>query len=794
MKLKLLFALLAVMFAAYLPVSAQDELEVTQTPIIWCDEYEDQVVVYIACDEEAVIYASVDGMSVFEVNEALAFNRTDEEQVFEVTAFAQAEGKAPSETVTQIVVVEPKIPEPTVTPYVYYTCEDGSYWVTIESPDPDADIYYRIRYNDGEYSEWMPYVGEIWFSESGFYIVEAFAIAAGKAQSDITGVQFYIDENDFDYTRVYDFKVDGIYYKILDSSTVAVSKQYIYRYGHSFYYIGDQVWLYGTNYRAYTGEVTIPETVEYRGTTYTVTAIADEAFWECRVTSVTIPSTVTSIGKYAFGRTSLASMELPSRLTTIGEAAFAGCTSLASVNIPAGVTSLGDYAFARCTNLANLSMSGSFSAIGKNAFSNCAELTGVNIPAGVTTIGERAFYNCKKMTQVSLPASVTTIGDDAFSGCTRMTGVTMPAALNTLGNSAFMNCVGLTKIVIPEGATAIGNSAFSGCSGVTSLSLPTTLTTIGGAAFSRCYGLTQVVIPESVTTLGHSAFYGCRSLTAITLPAALTAINYSTFMNCAALTGIELPSTLTSIGYDAFNGCAGLTALTIPAPVTNIEERAFDDCSSLTSIQVESGNTVFDSRGGCNAIIKTAGNVLQLGCMNTVVPATVTAIGDHAFYNCGGLTAVSLPEGLKSIGSHAFYNCKGLTEVTLPATVDTVRTDAFYCAGLTAVTCLADVPPVTYSRTFMTCYDATLRVPQSSVDDYKSAEYWREFSRIMSTTDPAVGDLDGDGVIGVSDITLLMDYILDPETEIYLACADVDNDGKIGVSDITALVDMLLNQ
>lgn len=773
-------------------------VEITASPVIVYEETEEQVFVHFYCPEEATIYAYIDGVSLGNVEDfgyVYVIERGTEDQYIDVAAYAVAEGKEQSETVVETIFVAARVPEQTEAPIIYCGDNyDGGYTVNIESSDPNAVIYYRVGMEYGEYTDWMVYSGELWFTEPGHYNVEAYAIAEGKTESEHVMIEFMVHDYDVDYTRVYDFMVDGIYYKILDNSSVAVTKQYVYRYNHYFYYSGDVVWMVGQNYPAYSGEVTIPETVEYRGQTYTVTAIADESFWDCNVTSVTIPSTVTYIGNYAFGRSKLVSIELPAGLTIIGEAVFANCPNLTSVTIPASVTDLGQYAFARCTALTNLSMSGSFPSIGKNTFSNCSAMTGVNIPASVTTIGERAFYNCKKMSNVTIPAGVTTIGDAAFSGCSAMTGITLPSSLTTLGTSAFMSCTGLTGVVIPAGVTAIANSTFSGCTGLTTVGLSSSLTSIGSAAFSRCYALTEVVIPETVTSLGNSVFNGCRGLTSVSLSSAITAINYSTFQNCTGLTSIVLPASLTSISYDAFNGCSGLTGLIIPAAVTAIGERAFDNCPSIASIQVESGNGVFDSREDCNAIIKTASGMLQLGCKNTVVPATVTAIGDHAFYNCDGLTAITLPEGLTCIGSYAFYNCTGLTQVTLPATVDTIRTDAFYCSGLTAVTSLAEVPPVTYSRTFMTCYDATLRVPQSSLQDYKSADYWREFSRIMSTTDPEVGDVDGNGTIGISDVSALIDYILShTDDDEYLPYADVDNDGKIGISDLSALIDMILS-
>jgi len=104
------------------------------------------------------------------------------------------------------------------------------------------------------------------------------------------------------------------------------------------------------------------------------------------------------------------------------------------------------------------------------------------------------------------------------------------------------------------------------------------------------------------------------------------------------------------------------------------------------SITVDSNNTVYDSRNNCNAIIKTSTNELIQGCKNTVIPNSVTSIGEEAFYNCSGLTSINLPDGLTSIGKWAFANCYGITSIVMPDSVTTIEDAAFQgCSGLTSI-------------------------------------------------------------------------------------------------------------
>ena len=108
--------------------------------------------------------------------------------------------------------------------------------------------------------------------------------------------------------------------------------------------------------------------------------------------------------------------------------------------------------------------------------------------------------------------------------------------------------------------------------------------------------------------------------------------------------------------YKYYN-CSGLTSVTIGNSVTSIGERAFYGCSGLTTIVVESGNTVYDSRNNCNAIVESATNTLMFGCKNTIIPNSVTSIGNSAFYNCYGLTSITIPNSVTSIGDSAFDGC-----------------------------------------------------------------------------------------------------------------------------------------
>ena len=211
------------------------------------------------------------------------------------------------------------------------------------------------------------------------------------------------------------------------------------------------------------------------------------------------------------------------------------------------------------------------------------------------------------------------------------------------------------------------------------------VTSVGKQAFGNCFSLTSVVIPNSVTSIGRDAFWGCDSLKSIVISNGVTSIGEAAFMECDSLNSIVIPNSVISIEDNAFSGCSSLTSIVIPESVTSIGDDAFYGCSSLTSMVVAEGNTVYDSREQCNAIIHTATNTLISGCQSTIIPDSVTSIGESAFSHCSSLTSVVIGNGVTSIGRRAFCACP-LTSINIPNSVTSIGESAFeYCRSLTSI-------------------------------------------------------------------------------------------------------------
>ena len=255
------------------------------------------------------------------------------------------------------------------------------------------------------------------------------------------------------------------------------------------------------------GYLTIPESVNYLGTEYTVTAIGESAFESCAGFdgSLSIPDAVTTIGSNAFKSCTgfTGSLTLGSSLTTIGDHAFHDCVGFSgSLNLPNTVTSIGDHAFHGCSGFTgDLTLPNSVTTIGANAFYYCYGFNGsLTIGDAVETIGDHAFWNCYNLSgNLTLPSTLTSIGNYTFYQCYSFSGsLTLPDSVEKIGDYAFCFCVNLSgSLTFPSAVDTIGEYAFYFCTNLGSIWMlgTTPPSSVGNNAFAECSSNLKIYVP-----------------------------------------------------------------------------------------------------------------------------------------------------------------------------------------------------------------------------------------------------------------------------------------------------------
>ena len=565
----------------------------------------------------------------------------------------------------------------------------------------------------------------------------------------------------------------------------------------------------------YKGDIVIPEITFYKGEIYPVTGISYWAFHDCPdITSVSIPSSVKEIRHFAFENCiGLTEISIPESVTEIWRGTFRGCEGLNKVEF-ASIEQMCSMTYCPQVDQELQSQLRQYPNsnplyMAKHLWIDGQEVTDLVIPEGITSIGNLAFAG-GAFTSVTIPESVTSIGHSAFQGCKDLTSFTIPDGVTSIGENAFKDCTGLTSITIPGSVTSIGEYAFTGCTGLTSVIIPEGVTSIGYRAFEDCTGLTSVSIPGSLTSWGGMEFTGCTGLTSITFQDGLTSIG-DAFRGCTNLTSVTFPESLTSIGESAFSGCMGLTSITIPKNVTTVYGSTFRGCTNMESIVVENGNTVYDSRENCNAIIETATNTLLRACYSTVFPAGVTSIGANAFSGLADLTSITIPKSVTTIGSGAFSDCSGLTAFIIPNKVTTVGEYAFSgctnlasvtipksvtsigqgvfleCAGLTTIISKMTQPAsISADLNYIDSNNITLYIPKGRKDAYIS-QGWSIFPTIIEFTDK---DVNRDDVSDLVDVVEIARFSAGtPSAEFFETVADINEDYAVDNADASALLE-----
>ncbi len=456
----------------------------------------------------------------------------------------------------------------------------------------------------------------------------------------------------------------------------------------------------GYDYGSYTrptGNLVIPASVTYNGTTYSVTKIEGRAFEGCTgLTSVTIPNSVISIGTYAFsGCSGLTSVTIGNSVTTIGGSAFAGCSGLTSVTIPNSVTT-----------------------IGGSAFSGCSGLTSVTLPNCVDTIWHDAFQN-SGLTSITIPENVQYIGSNAFG-------------IDGHGNQSSS----LTTVVWNAKNASIASdvdvwnyySPFYGCSNISTVTFGDSVRVIPCKLFPS---VSENITPNVYYGRDIENWINIKRINSGNYGNAMFSRygngKYNLYINNQLVTNLDIPNTVDTIQSGTFSGCNSIQSITIPTQIEFMESNAFC-CWNLNSVTWNAIN--------CNVESYYLGECGSSNINSLVLGDSVQVIPNYAFHHFG-ITNVNLPGSLTSIGERAFYRCYDLISITIPSQVTTIGDEAFKdCTNLRSITMEPTVPPTIYTGTFYGVgTGVSVNVPCGTVEDYSSAAFWFNFSNIRQSSE-----------------------------------------------------------
>ena len=556
-----------------------------------------------------------------------------------------------------------------------------------------------------------------------------------------------------------------------------------------------------------TGDLVIPESVSHDGVTYTVTTIGNCAFLNCLgVTNISIPATVTTIESSALaGCSGIKNLEVPATVTTIGDNAFRfvrhveyhgpapdiyfywnalslngvvdgnfaypdesktqldACLDTdadGTVTIPASVQVISRYAFVELHSLLSIDVPNTVDSLGVGTFQGCENLVSATLPKGLKSINAYLFSGCKSLKSFVVPDSVKIIYILAFANCSALSEVTIGYSTEKIVAMSFNNCINLKKInsLAPVAPVLFNGDPFGnvkkdevlvnvpgGCmesyqTNWTSFSNfkevwnpnynvfsdtyegqtlyfrlktdvltdqtyaivgyprldPTDIETLWDG-YAKPVG--TVVIPSTVEYNGQSypvldvgrcAFAYCDEITNVIVPEGVLRLGNATFYECPRLQSVELPQTIIEWETHTFQGDSALVSVNIPEGLTTIPYRTFNRCVSLQSVNIPEG---------------------------------VTSIDKMAFCYCASLQSINIPEGVTSIGEWAFFDCKALTDITLAC----------------------PTPPTVGEDTFNS-YDATIHVPDGTVDSYRQHDIWGQFTNIVDETSTGIENNDFNGI------------------------------------------------
>lgn len=881
--------------------------ETTLSPVIGFSENDNYLEVRIYCPEEAVLYVNGENVGLVSDEYVYQVERTHEEQTIMVTAYAQADGKLPSPEVTNVFTLSPLIAT-TEAPCITFEQDvnTGAGYVTITNyfTDPEAVIFYSVKFNDDSQSEWRMYNGDpLVFDVIGVYNLYAYALSPGKEPSPVAVISFAIDQylpkrvippyihpmnsthgNGLRLKLIPDpiyvdlsygymplpyslINADAYYYSINGGELVSTGPQgavitlqeygqyTIDAYGTSQEGLDSQHVTAIINYDAngyttlcdntithddityvindgsqtlsvasdgsatrpsfnlnYSGDITIPATISIGGYEYTVTDIQDYAF-----------------SNHDYGITAV---HLPSTISHIGEAPFAYCSQIMALSVD--------------ENNPYYDSRNNCNAIIETATNKLiAGCDNTVIPATVEAIGDMAFSNCQALAYINIPSSVTSIGSSAFYNCSGLKyiichGATPPSAIDPFGEPYMINPE--VALYVPADAEEAYRS-HQFWTMFPNFNLTTHYTPL--VLFDESDDGLMVYIFIEDPNIASELIIDGRSV-GMNGDALSYWIPRRSSDDFHVLVYFIYGNSAYYIGYDSrYSSFATLPVLYASEvePGKGLKINVCADANDYYTVFFWTDGFEHVWPESCDYRINGSGEWTRIDIDSAFyLPEygdyTIEAYGVAGGDDCSNSRTITVdihygPDGFYSrCRSYIVYNglyyfpengfeyenARNVTAFlsqnyadgdpfTVPTPADIVIPASFIIAGdeytvtqvdrhncndANSITCLSATPITAhfnYGEDAPFFEQVTLFVPQEGLEAYKADPEWGLFKRIVPFIGAGPGDVDGDGTIGIDDVTGLIDMLLSGTLP---ATADVDGNGIANIDDVTLLIDKLL--
>lgn len=383
--------------------------------------------------------------------------------------------------------------------------------------------------------------------------------------------------------------------------------------------------------------------------------------------------------------------------------------------VPEGTTTLSANAFSK-SRLKKLVVTKDVVSIGEGAISDMDNLTDLEFDPNIKigSLNWQGISTLKSLKTITIPASVKTIGERGLNACTALEEINIPdnSELTILNKNAINYCPALKRVNFGKNSKLdeIGENCFAGFENLEEFNFPASLTKIDANAFYQCKNLKTITFAEGskLTTLGNGCFSDC------------------------AFTDISFPNHITTIGNEAFRNCDKLTTVHFPASVTEVDPTAFKGCTNIMNYTVDADNTTYSATHGmlCDKT-KTILRLFPAGHAKedvVLLPPSITEIGENAFYRCTPLTSVVIPQKVKKIDSRAFGYCNNLKYIALLC--DEIIPSANIAQGQND---MAFDNGSNGENTVDQKKQITLYVRKALLDEYKKADFWKDFAHIRTS-------------------------------------------------------------